>query len=47
VPGVGARPFDYFKGRPGTGEWLPVLLAAQQAFPSVSAIMRGHVVKRS
>jgi plastocyanin len=45
--GPGALPFDYFMGRPGTREWLPVPLAAQHAFPSVSAIMRQRVVKRS
>jgi plastocyanin len=45
--GPGALAFDYFKGRPGTGEWKPVPQAAQKAFPSVSAIMRQRVVRRS
>jgi plastocyanin len=45
--GPGTLPFDYFKGRPGTAEWKPVPLAAQHAFPSVSAIMRQRVVRRS
>jgi plastocyanin len=45
--GRGALPFDYFKGRPGTAGWKPVPRAAQEAFPSVSAIMRQRVVRRA
>jgi plastocyanin len=44
--GPGALPFDYFHGRPGTSDWLPVPDAAQRAFPSVDAIMRSRVVRR-
>jgi plastocyanin len=45
--GPGTRPFDYFRGRPGTESWMPVPPAAQKAFPSVSAIMRARVVRRA
>ncbi len=45
--GPGTLPFDYFKGQPGTAGWKPVPPAAQEAFPSVGAIMRQGVVKRS
>ncbi len=43
--GPGTLPFHYFKGRPGTRAWKPVPRAAQEAFPSVSAILRHGVVK--
>ena len=44
--GPGALPFDYFAGRPGTADWKPVPPAAQQAFPSVDAILQQRVVRR-
>jgi plastocyanin len=44
--GPGTLPFDYFKGRPGTGAWKPVPRPAREAFPSVTAIMRHGVVKK-
>jgi plastocyanin len=43
--GPGTLGFDYFKGRPGTGDWQPVPEAARKAFPSVSAIMSKKVVR--
>ncbi len=43
--GPGALPFDYFKGKPGTKDWLSVPPAAQAAFPSVERIMRERVVR--
>ncbi len=42
--GPGAEPFDYFKGKPGTADWLPVPLAAQRAFPDVARVVREKVV---
>lgn len=45
--GPGALPFDYFKSRTASAGWKPVPLAAQQAFPSVAAIMKQRVVRRS
>lgn len=45
--GPGALPFDYFSGRAGTAAWKPVPRAAQQAFPSVEAILRQKVVRRA
>ncbi|MGH7299778.1 MAG: plastocyanin/azurin family copper-binding protein [Candidatus Rokuibacteriota bacterium] len=45
--GPGTLPFDYFRGRPGTGQWKPVPKAAQAAFPSVSTIVRQRVVRRA
>jgi hypothetical protein len=45
--GPGALPFDYFRGRPGTAEWLPVPMAAQQMFPSVARILRDRIVRAS
>ncbi len=45
--GPGALPYEYFKGKPGTAGWKPVPIAAEHAFPSVRAIMRQRVVKRS
>ncbi len=44
--GPGAQPFDYFVGRPGTGDWGRVPPAAQAGFPSVDAIVARGVVKR-
>ena len=44
--GPGAQPFDYFVGRPGTGNWGDVPAAARAAFPSVEAIMTRGVVSR-
>jgi hypothetical protein len=43
--GPGALPFDYFKGRPGTGDWLPVPAAAQRNFPAVERIVRERTVR--
>jgi plastocyanin len=45
--GPGALPFDYFKSRSGTANWKPVPPAARQAFPSVEAIMKQTLVRRS
>ncbi len=45
--GPGALPFDYFKGTPGTGDWKPVPVAAQNAFPSVDAILKHGAVRRA
>lgn len=45
--GPGGLPFDYFKGRPGTGGWKLVPRAAQEAFPSVNDIMRRRVIKNN
>jgi plastocyanin len=36
--GPGARPFDYWVGRPGTDGWLRVPDAARKNFPSVARI---------
>jgi plastocyanin len=44
--GPGALSFDYFKGKPGTADWKPVPLAAQQQFPSVAAIVQRKIVRR-
>lgn len=44
--GPGTQPFDYFVGRPGTGDWGHVPLAAREGFPSVEAIMALGVVSR-
>jgi hypothetical protein len=38
-------PFDYYRGRPGTGNWQPVPEAARKAFPSIERIMREKVVR--
>jgi plastocyanin len=43
--GPGSLPFDYFKGQPGTANWIPVPEAAQKAFPSVERIMREKIVR--
>src|SRR5213080_74914 len=45
--GPGAMAFDYFRGRPGTENWKAVPPAAQKAFPSVDAIMRRRIVRRT
>jgi plastocyanin len=42
--GPGAQPFDYFTGRPGSADWLPVPDAARRSFPPVEAIVRQRVV---
>lgn len=44
--GPGARPFDYFVGKPGTESWQPVPAAARKTFPSVEAIMKQRTVRR-
>lgn len=43
--GPGARPFDWFAGRPEAADWLPVPEAAQAAFPPVETIMAEKVVR--
>ena len=45
--GPGARPADYFRGQPGTGDWLPVPAAAWRSFPAVEAILRRRVVRHA
>jgi plastocyanin len=42
--GPGTLPFDYYKGRPGTGDWLPVPAVARKSFPSVQQIVAQKVV---
>jgi plastocyanin len=42
--GPGALPWDYFKGKTGTGDWLDVPAAARRAFPGVERILRERVV---
>jgi plastocyanin len=44
--GPGALPFDYFKSLPEGRGWLEVPQAAQDAFPSVAAIVRERSVSR-
>ena len=44
--GPGTQPFDYFVGRPGTGDWGHVPQAAQAVFPSVETIVALGVVNR-
>jgi plastocyanin len=44
--GPGTLPFDYFKGEARSADWKPVPVAAQQAFPTVEAIMKQKVVRR-
>ena len=39
-----ALPWDYFKGRAGTDDWLAVPEAAQRTFPAVERILRERVV---
>jgi plastocyanin len=43
--GPGAQPFDYFVGKPGTAEWLPVPEAARATFPPIATIMARKVVR--
>jgi hypothetical protein len=43
--GPGSLAFDYFHGRPGTSEWLPVPDAARRVFPSTARILRDRVVR--
>ena len=47
LQGPGARPPDYFRGRPGTADWLPVPEAAWRSFPAVEAIVRRRVVRHA
>lgn len=42
--GPGALPFNYFKGRAGTGDWLAVPVPAQQKFPAVARIVRERTI---
>jgi plastocyanin len=42
--GPGALPWDYFKGKAGTGDWLDVPAAAQRTFPPVERILRERIV---
>jgi plastocyanin len=42
--GAGARPLDYWVGKPGTDNWRHVPDAARAAFPSVSRILAERVV---
>jgi plastocyanin len=43
--GPGTLAFDYFAGRPGAQDWLPVPHAARQSFPAVEAIVRQRVIR--
>lgn len=43
--GPGARPFDWFRGEPGTAEWKSVPPAARAAFPDVESILAQGVVR--
>lgn len=43
--GPGALPFDYYKGKPGTEDWLPVPPAAQKTFPSLERITKERIVR--
>lgn len=43
--GPGSMPYDYYRGRPGTENWLPVPGAAQRAFPGIERIMREKIVR--
>lgn len=43
--GPGTLPFDYFAGRPEAASWKPVPVAAQQAFPSIEAIVKQGAVR--
>lgn len=45
-PGVQARAYDYWVGKPGTTGWRHVPEAARQAFPSVSRILAERRVRR-
>jgi plastocyanin len=42
--GLSARPFDYWKGRPGTESWHHVPEVARKVFPSVAQILAEHRV---
>ncbi len=44
--GPGALPFDYFVGKPGTKNWLPVPDAAKATFPAVAEIMAKKIVRK-
>ncbi|MGO9139135.1 MAG: plastocyanin/azurin family copper-binding protein [Syntrophales bacterium] len=44
--GPGTLPFDYYKDKSGTTDWLSVPEAARKAFPSVERIMREKIVRR-
>jgi plastocyanin len=43
--GPGALPFDYFKGKAATVDWLAVPAAAQRAFPGIERILRERLVR--
>ena len=43
--GPGSLPFDYYQGKPGTANWIPVPHEAQKAFPGVEQIMREKIVR--
>jgi len=43
--GPGALPFDYFKGKAGTGDWLAVPAAAQRTFPGIERILHERIVR--
>ena len=43
--GPGVLPFDYFQGRAGTGDWLPVPAAAQRNFPAIERIVRERTIR--
>jgi plastocyanin len=42
--GPGTLPFDYFTGRVGSADWLPVPEAARRSFPPIGAILRQRVI---
>jgi plastocyanin len=43
--GPGSMPFDYYRGRAGAENWLPVPEAARRAFPGIDRIMREKIVR--
>ena len=43
--GPGALPFDYYTGKHGAADWLPVPPAAQKAFPPVERIMHEKEIR--
>jgi plastocyanin len=43
--GPGTLPFDYFAGKPGTAQWVPVPPPARARFPSVASIMARKIVR--
>jgi hypothetical protein len=45
--GPGTRPFDYWKGKPGTADWKPVPPAAEKAFPPIELILKRKTVRRA